>query len=484
MGMSEELRWTDAVGTAELIARGELTAAEAVEAALERIDAGNPTLNAVIHRRDDAARAEAARMDAGKAPNPFRGTPMLVKDALCQMDGDPQHLGMKALRDRGFRATGDSELARRYRAGGLVVLGRTNLPELASSATTEPVATGPTRNPWDLTRSPGGSSGGSGAAVAAGFVPVAHGNDMGGSIRIPAAHCGLVGLKPTRGRTSLGPQFGEYWGPLTHEHVLTRTVRDCAAVLDVSAGAAPGDPHTAPPHPRPFLAEVGAGPGRLRIGVLSTKPDGSPVHPECAAAVAGAAAALTALGHTVDAGHPEGLDDGGMRSGFGIVTAVHVASEIARLERLLGEPIDLAELEPMNRASAEGGRMITGLQLLEARAAMEAAGRRIAAWWSEGWDLLLTPTSAAIPAVIGDMGPLAPDPIAGGMLDHVAFTTAFDVTGQPAVSLPLHWTPEGLPVGVQLVAAFGREDLLLRVASQLEAAVPWADRHPPVPGAA
>jgi amidase len=246
--VSDELAWMDATAQAELVRKGDATAVELLEAAIARIDRLDPELNAVIHRLDD----KAAAATAGDLPDgPFRGVPFLVKDAVCHTAGDPYHAGMQVLKDAGWTEPEDTVLAKRYRAAGFVICGKTNLPELATSVTTEPVAYGATRNPWDTTRSTGGSSGGAAAAVASGMVPVAHGNDMGGSIRFPSSACGLVGLKPTRGRTTLAPTHGEYWGPLTHEHVLTRSVRDTAGVLDAVHGPAPGDPYTAPPPARP-----------------------------------------------------------------------------------------------------------------------------------------------------------------------------------------------------------------------------------------
>ena len=245
----------DGLGQAALVASGEVSAAELVESAIQRIEKLNPDLNAVITPLYDKGRAEVAGGSEGQGP--FKGVPFLIKDVVCHTAGDPYHCGMRFLRDLGWTESEDTWLVKRFRAAGFVFVGKTNTPELAFSPTTEPLAYGPTHNPWNLARSPGGSSGGAAAAVASGMVPIAHGNDMGGSIRIPSSACGVVGLKPTRARTTLGPDFGEFWWALTHEHVLTRSVRDTAAVLDCTAGPAPGDPYSAPPPERPFLEEVG-----------------------------------------------------------------------------------------------------------------------------------------------------------------------------------------------------------------------------------
>ncbi len=257
--MNDDFAWMDATAQAELVRAGDATPAELVDAAIARIEKLNPQLNAVIHRLDEKAAAAAA--DPSLPDGPFRGVPFLVKDGVCHTAGDPFHCGMQVLKDIDWHEDTDTWLAERFRAAGFVFLGKTNLPELASSVTTEPLAYGATHNPWNLDYSPGGSSGGAAAAVAAGVVAVAHGNDMGGSIRVPSSACGLVGLKPTRARTTLGPDFGEFWGPLTHEHVLTRTVRDTAAVLDATAGPGPGDPYSAPVPDRSFASDVGAAPG-------------------------------------------------------------------------------------------------------------------------------------------------------------------------------------------------------------------------------
>jgi amidase len=322
--VTDELAQFDATAQAELVARGELSARDLVDAAIERIERVDGRLNAVIHRRFERARDEAPN-----AKGPFAGVPFLVKDAVCHTAGDPFHAGMQVLKDAGWVEHLDTWLAARFRAAGFVFVGKTNTPELATSLTTEPLAYGPTRNPWDDTRSTGGSSGGSAAAVAAGLVPVAHGNDMGGSIRFPAGMCGIIGLKPTRARTTLGPDFGEYWGPLTHEFVLTRSVRDTAAVLDAVAGAAPGDPYTAPPPVRPYRDEVRAPVGRLRVGVRTETLDGEASHPDVVRAVESSARLLADLGHDVDAATIPALDNSYGRA-FATVLSTAVAGGGAR----------------------------------------------------------------------------------------------------------------------------------------------------------
>src|SRR5437588_420286 len=304
--MADTLGDHDATGLASLVRAGDVTPVELVEAAINRIETVDPQLNAVIHRRFDRARDEAARMVPGSAP--FAGVPFLVKDIACHQAGEPFHEGMRFLRDRHWRAASDSHLAARFRAAGLITVGRTNAPELGIVPTTEPDAYGATRNPWDRARSPGGSSGGSAAAVAAGLVPAAHANDGGGSIRIPASACGVVGLKPSRGRTSLGPD-ASFTALVVCEHVVCRTVRDCAAFLDAVAGPMPGDPYVAPPPVRPYRQEVGADPGRLRVGLLTAAPGGlAVVAPECVTAAEDAARLLESLGHEVEVSHPAALD--------------------------------------------------------------------------------------------------------------------------------------------------------------------------------
>jgi amidase len=475
--MSDDFAWMDACAQAELVRAGDVTPADLVEAAIARVDKIDPQLNAVIHRLDD--KAAAAANDPALPDGPFRGVPFLVKDGVCHTAGDPFHCGMQVLKDIDWHEQTDTWLAERYRAAGFVFVGKTNLPELAASVTTEPLAYGATHNPWSLEHSPGGSSGGAAAAVAAGLVPAAHGNDMGGSIRVPSSACGLVGLKPTRGRTTLGPDFGEFWGPLTHEHVLTRTVRDSAAILDTVAGPGPGDPYTAPAPARPYAAEVSAPAGRLRVGIIITGIDGDDVHPECVAAVEATARALEELGHDVSAAKIDALQS--PDTGFIGIYGAAIARDLDRWSERIGRTLAPSDLDPMNAVTAELGRSISGPQYVAATETGNDFSRRIASWWSDGSDVLVTPTMPHPPFRLGEIAPDTDDVMAAlpRMGAACMFTMPFNMTGQPAISLPLHWTADGLPVGVQLVAAYGREDVLVRIASQLEQARPWANRHPP-----
>lgn len=477
--VADDLSFLDATAQAELVRRGDASPLELVDAAIARVEKLDPELNAVIHPRFERAREEAA----GELPDgPFRGVPFLVKDLMCHQAGEPWHEGMAFLRDLGWTATTDTWLAERFRAAGLVTVGRTNTPELGILPTTEPAAYGPTRNPWDTSRSPGGSSGGSAAAVAAGLVPVAHANDGGGSIRIPASECGLVGLKPSRGRTTQGPDVGEAMGGLAVEHVVTRSVRDTAAVLDAVAGPGPGDPYWAPPPGRPFLDEVGADPGRLRVGITTAAPGGmASTHPDCVAAAEAAAHLLASLGHEVEEAGPEGLDDPDYIPRFLTLWSSGVAAGLDGWSAAAGREIVAADVEPLTWALADMGRAYSAADLLASVAWLQAHARRTARFWGDH-DLWLTPTIAEPPPPLGEFTSPPDNPLHGifRAASVVPFTPPLNVTGQPAISLPLHWNAAGLPIGVQLVAAAGREDVLLRVAAQLEEAAPWADRRPPM----
>lgn len=479
--MTDDLSHLDATAQADLVRSGAVSPRELVDAAIERIERINPQLNAVITPLFEGARAQA---DSDALPDgPFRGVPFVLKDLSAHSAGDPFHEGMAFLKERGWTEPEDTALAARFRAAGLITVGKTNTPELGILPTTEPLAYGPTRNPWDVTRSTGGSSGGSAAAVAAGLVPLGHANDGGGSIRIPASECGLVGLKPTRGRVSEAPEFGDVMGGLTCELVVTRSVRDTAAVLDAVHGMEPGDPYTAPAPTRPYLDEVGAPVEPLRIGLLTASPGGAvPVHPECVAAAEAAGRLLESLGHSVSVSHPKALDDPDYTAHFITNWAAGAAWNLDYWSRRTGAQVGQDDVEPLTWALADLGRSSTAAEWLGAREWLQANAREVAAWWAEGHDLLLTPTIAEPPPVLGSFDSPPDNPLHGlfRAAEVVPFTPPFNVTGQPAVSLPLHWSPDGLPIGVQLVAAFGREDLLLRVAAQLEAAQPWIDRRPPV----
>jgi amidase len=470
-----ELAWLDATAQADLVRRAEMSPKDLVEAAITRIEAVNPQLDAVIRTRFDQARAEAA----GDLPDgPFRGVPILFKDLGCLVAGDATAFGLGPLRDLRWPVT--SYLAQQFRAAGFIPLGRTNVPELGSTVTTESLSFPPARNPWQPGHSTGGSSGGSAAAVASGMVPVAHANDGGGSIRIPASACGLVGLKPTRGRVSQGPLTGEAWAGGVIDGAVTRTVRDAAGVLDVISTRMPGEPYYPPPLPRPLREEVGADPGRLRVGVLDRPGAGDFLDdPQCRAAVAAAARLLESLGHHVEESAPAAMFEPEFARHFSTLIAADTALRLQAFEGLLGHPIGEEEIEPRNAEYRRAGGALGAVAYLESRAWIGMWARRMADW-RNGHDLLLTPTLGAPPPELGWFTADGPSREGRRIASFIPYTAQFNMTGQPAVSLPLHWTPGGLPVGVQLVAGYGREDLLIRVASQLEQAAPWAERRPQI----
>ncbi|WP_448638341.1 amidase [Geodermatophilus sp. URMC 63] len=476
--------WLDATASAELVRRGEASPAELVDAAIERIEKTNPQLDAVIRDRFDAAREEAK---SDLPDGPFRGVPLLLKDMGAHMAGEETAYGLAPLQEARIRWPRDSHLATAFRSAGFVVLGRTNVPELGTTVTTEPAANAPARNPWDPTRSTGGSSGGSAAAVASGMVPVAHASDGGGSIRIPAGECGLVGLKPTRARVSQGPDVGEGWAGATIDGVVTRTVRDAAAVLDVIGRPMPGDPYAAPPLPRPLREEVGAPVGRLWVGLLASPPDERWLDdPECRTAVTTTGRLLEDLGCAVEEAGPAAFFEDAFQRHFNATIAADTARTLADREELIGRAITDDELEPRNAYYRTVGNRMTAPDYLAARAWLGTWSRRMAAFWTpaddggQGFDLLVTPTVGAPPPELGWFTAAGPREEGRRIGSFIPWTAQLNVTGQPAVSLPLHTTAEGLPVGVQLVAATGREDLLVRVAAALEEAAPWADRRPAV----
>jgi amidase len=463
----------DGLALADLVRRGEVSAEELLEAALERLDARNPILNAVVLRMEREARAAIA---AGLPKGPFAGVPYLVKD-LAPCAGTVTTYGLALLRSA--VADRDSEVVARSRRAGLVLLGKTSTPELGLTTTTEPRHLGPTRNPWRLGRSAGGSSGGAAAAVAAGIVPMAHASDGGGSIRIPASACGLFGLKVTRARTPSGPDFGEGWSGAANDHAITRSVRDSAALLDAIAGPDVGDPYWAPPPARPFLAEVGADPGRLRIAFTAEAWNGQPVDPECRAAVEEAARLCASLGHEVAPGRPE-WDEKARGHAARVIIGAHARAALERIGRALGREIGAEDVEVQTWANAEYGRSRTAADYAHALTVVHRTGRAMARFFTRQ-DVLLTPTMCRPPYELGPLSLSNPDPASfhQAIASTTAFTSPFNASGSPAMSVPLHWTADGLPVGVQFAAAFGAEATLLRLAAQLEAARPWADRRPP-----
>lgn len=471
----------DATAQAELVRKGEVSPRELVDAAIARIERHNPELGAVI-----IPLYEQARATADDAPHgPFRGVPILIKDIIATVAGTLYTAGLKPLREANFITPHDSYLVTALRRAGFVIVGKTNTSELGIVPSAEPPAWPPSRNPYDTTRSTGGSSGGSAAAVAAGMVPVAHANDGGGSIRIPASCCGLFGLKPSRGRVSFAPTYGDINGGLVNEHVVSRSVRDSAAILDLLAGVQPGDPYTAPPQLGPYATELSVPPGQLRIGFATRRitVDGTFVesHPDCIAAVQHAAKLLESLGHHVEHAEIEAAADPGWVPSFLAVWAVGVTQSIDWASSVLGRPVEEHEVEPLTWALSELGRLVSGAAYVNAWQWMHEASRRIATFF-ERYDLWLTPTIAEPPPPLGEFKS-PPDDVLAGIFrsgDFAPFTLLFNATGQPACSVPLYRNSAGLPIGIQLVAAYGREDLLFRVAAQLEQAQPFehaATRH-------
>jgi amidase len=463
----------DATAQAELVRKRDLSPLELVDTVIERIEEINPKINAVIHTHFERAR-ELAKTDLPDGP--FKGVPFLLKDiGNGTLKGDPIYCGTRFLKEADFRAPTTSYLVEKFLAAGLIVVGRTNVPELGAWTTTEPESYGPSRNPWNLNHSTGGSSGGAAAAVAAHMVPMAHASDGGGSIRIPASQCGVVGLKPTRGRISLGPDAGESWAGLVFEFAETRTVRDAAALLDCVQGSMPGDSY--------YRDEVGKDPGKLKIGVLNELP-GVEIKLPCIAAVESVADVLMDLGHTVVESWPKAMDpawDEGVlgRIVLNIISS-YQANFIALFSQAIGRDIGPQDMDCDNWAVTQLGRTLTAVQYLDAVNELHRFNREIAGWWEQGFDLLVTPTIPEPPPPLGELVPDANEPFKGFLRSSLLtqLLVPFNMTGQPAISLPLCQTDDGLPIGIQMVAAFGREDLLFRIASQMEMAMPWAGRIP------
>jgi amidase len=472
----------DGLALADLVAKREVKPSELVEEAIARIEKHNAKVNAVIFKIYDRARETAKRLEA--LPKEQRGTlhgvPFLLKDVSGNYEGVPTTSASRFLKD--VIATHDDTLVARFKAAGLVTLGKTNSPEFGLLPTTEPLLYGPSCNPWNLEHSTGGSSGGSAAAVASGMVPVAHANDIGGSIRIPASCCGLVGLKPTRARNPMGPDIGDFASGFVHEHVVTRTVRDSAVVLDCTHGPEPGDPYAAPPVSRPFLEETRTPPGRLRIAFAVTTPMGTSVHPECATAVKDTAKVLDDLGHIVEEASPPMDTEMLWRSFFAVFTAAH-ATMVDGMAFLYGKTPKEDDFEPLTWAVYEQGKTVTASQYLMSVAMVQMIARQ-SARFHETYDCWITPTLATPPIKNGVVDVRERDMMKAmaPLVEYVPFTGIMNATGQPAMSLPLHRSAAGLPVGVMLTGRFGDEATLFRLAAQLEQAKPWRDSHPEIWG--
>ena len=466
----------DATGLAALIAAGEVAAGEMLDAALARVEALNPALNAVVHLRDDVAH-DAIR--AGLPEGPFRGVPFLLKDLGAEAVDFPTSNGSKLT--AGQRWSHDSEIFLRMRAAGLVTFGRTASPEFGIGGVTEAqVYGGPTRNPWNTGHTSGGSSGGAGAAVASGIVPVAHGSDGGGSVRIPASSCGLVGFKATRARMPDGPMSGEGWAGMSIDGFLSRSLRDTAALLDATQGPDLGAPYWPPPLRGTYLGAMQAPPGRLRIRFSTRTLGGGAIHPECVQAVENAARLLDGLGHEVaEFSPPPGLAVEAMMHAWTRIVACGTALNVREI--LAGAALDPALVEGVTRGAIAYAQTLSGADYLAAVGEIHAFGRRMARVFLD-CDVLLSPTLAEPPAKVGRLKPYNEDFVAyrtgkGSMFEYSPFTAIFNASGQPAVSLPLHWSASGLPVGVHLAMAFGEDERLMSLAAQIETAAPWAARQ-------
>jgi len=447
---------------------GTVDAADVLEQAIARIEAHDPTLNAMVATRFDAARAEVA---AGLPDGPMRGVPVVIKALGTDVAGLPAADGSRLFAD--VVASVDSTIVQRYKAAGMIVLGTTNVPEMGKTTTTESLLHGPCRNPWDTGHSTGGSSGGSAAAVASGMVPVAHATDGGGSIRIPAAMCGLVGLKPSRGRVPTWPHPIGLAAPLAYHHAVTTSVRDSAALLDVVAGHVPGDAYGAPTPARPFLDEVGADPGRLRVGVLRVAPGPFPTDDECTAAVDRTAETLRGLGHEVREVEL-GIDVLAGMSAVGTIMGAQLRATIDDRLAVLGRDLDDDDIEPWTGVILENALTHSAPDVARALQTAQRLGWTIAEHFgADGVDVLLLPTLPSVTPELGFLDVTDPESMWARSSAYSVCTGMFNLSGQPAISLPAGLDSRGLPVGVQLVADYAREDLLLRLSGQLEAAAPW-----------
>jgi amidase len=496
MEVFKEYEQYDGLGLADLVRKQEVSPEELCEAAIERIEEKNPEINAVITPMFDKARAAAKTI---KPEGPFAGVPFLLKDLMAAYAGVTLNNGCKGLRN--YIPDYDSELVKRYKSAGANILGKTNTPEFGLVAYTEPELHGPTRNPWNTGHTPGGSSGGSAAAVASGMVPLASGGDGGGSIRIPCSCCGLFGLKPTRGRTPTGPDYGELWEGATIEHVLTRSVRDSAAMLDATCAPDIGAPYIIQQPMRPYLDEIEREPGKLRIAFNSHSPLETTVHPDIIKATLETALMLQKLGHDVDEDVPE-VDGRSLALSYLSMYFGEVAADIDELRGVLGREVHQDDVETLTWTLGLLGRSTSAFSFVKA-IRMWGQASRVMARFHEKYDLYLTPTMAHPPIRVGalklkplektalkmvnslGLGKLLKrtgivEKLAIENLSKTPFTQLANFTGQPAMSVPLHWTSDGLPCGMHFMAPMGDEATLFRLARQLEEAKPWFDKRPVV----
>jgi amidase len=468
----EEYSKHDAISLAGLIARGEISAEEVLETAIERAEQVNPAINAIVHKQYEQARKAVA---AGLPDGPLKGVPFLMKDLGYFEKGARTTFGSSLFKD--FVADHDAAYVSRCKKAGLVVIGRSASPEFGRNPNTEPRLYGSCRNPWNLEYSAGGSSGGSAAAVSAGILPAAHATDGGGSIRIPAAQCGLFGLKPSRGRVSMAPDAGEGWGGLSAAHVVSRSVRDSALMLDCTTGPEPGDPYTAPMPEHPFLEAVARPPRRLRIALMLKDHRGARLHPQCLEAVQRGAQLCASLGHVVEEADPD-LDMVALRPMNNRIAAANTARSCSMRWKAIRREPRADDVEAVTWAVYQHGLQVSGIEYIEAIAAVHAAGRKMAAFLTS-YDVILSTTLAGPPPKLGYFDQNGDvETFDERVTQYLSVTPLHNATGTPAMTLPLHWTADGLPVGVHFAGRYGEEATLLALAAELERAQPWFDRVP------
>ncbi len=471
-GLAAEYTNYDGLGLAELIASKKISPLELLNAVRQRVEAFNPRLNALCHLFFDKAEAQ---INSGLGAGPFQGVPFVLKDLNQYLAGTITSAGSRIWKNA--VADFDSTLVERYKQAGLVIFGKTNSPELGLTTTTESLLFGQTHNPWNLQRTSGGSSGGAAAVVASRILPMAHGSDGGGSIRIPASCCGVFGFKPTRGRVPLGPKQFESWNGCTQHHALTISVRDSAALLDASVGAELGSPYFSPPPVRPFVKEVGAEAGRLCIALVTATPGGTPLDPECKKAALDAAKFCENLGHSIEETALP-IDFALARGAFFAILQVSLARVLDDAATILGRPVNEQDVEPVTWATMQAGIQVTSVAYSRAIATLHQIGLAMAKF-QRSYDVILSPTLAKPPVALGLLS-LSQDVSTWSkeVMEFSPYTALYNVTGQPSMSVPLHWTPDGLPVGVMFSARFGEDATLFRLAAQLEQSQPWHKRTP------